>query len=80
MATFDSSHASRSKRRSESFSRHASPPEKKVKLLDESDASDDTDSDQSESFLRVSNGFGINEKYAKRFEHNKKREELDRCA
>lgn len=44
---------------------------KKVKLLD---ASDDEESDNDEGV-----SLKINEEYAQRFEHNKKREEKQRC-
>jgi protein KRI1 len=57
------------------------PPAKKPrKLLDDDSSSDSGDesggvpiTDQSEP------AFKINEEYARRFEHNKKREELQKC-
>jgi hypothetical protein len=50
----------------------------KAKLLDDSDSDDDFHSAQQSPV----NSFKINEEYARRFEHNKKREELQRrtCA
>ena len=55
------------------------PPSKRMrKLLDEdSDSADEAGGvslDQSSGA-----GFKINEEYAKRFEHNKKREEVQKC-
>lgn len=44
-------------------------------LLDDSDSSED----ESVGGAPLESGFKINEEYAKRFEHNKKREELHRC-
>ena len=49
----------------------ADRPAKKTKLLDDSD--DEADADDGGVSLR------INEDYARRFEHNKKREEQHRC-
>jgi protein KRI1 len=49
----------------------ADRPTKKAKLLDESD--EDEDADEGGVALKV------NEDYARRFEHNKKREEKHRC-
>jgi len=53
------------------------PPQKieKANLLDDSDSSDDS---VGGAKLEES-AFKINEEYAKKFEHNKKREELQRC-
>jgi protein KRI1 len=46
-------------------------------LLEDSDSSS---SDESDGGAKLDGpGFKINEEYAKRFEHNKKREELQRC-
>ena len=60
-------------------------PSKKVKILSEDEGSED-DSDDSDDSVDGGatvdqNGpsFKINEEYARRFEHNKKREELHRC-
>jgi len=60
-------------------------PEKKMVLdVSESESDDDEDKSKSKSTFGGDNGdatvgFKINEEYAKRFEHNKKREELQRC-
>lgn len=47
-------------------------------LLDDSDSSSSDDESGGGASLEEA-GFKINEEYAKRFEHNKKREELHRC-
>jgi len=47
-------------------------------LMDDSDSENGSD-DDSGGVKLVQPGFTINEEYAKRFEHNKKREELQRC-
>lgn len=39
----------------------------------------DSESDSETGGAKLANGFKVNEEYAKRFEHNKKREELQRC-
>lgn len=39
----------------------------------------DSESDSETGGAKLANGFKVNEEYAKRFEHNKKREELSRC-
>jgi protein KRI1 len=49
----------------------------KQKLLDDSDTSSSEDESGGGAQLEEP-GFKINEEYAKRFEHNKKREELQR--
>jgi hypothetical protein len=51
----------------------------KAKLLDDSDSEEDFHSAQQSP---VNHGFKINEEFARRFEHNKKREELQQrtCA
>lgn len=48
-------------------------PAKKAKLLDDSDDDDDDNEDVGGVALKV------NEEYARRFEHNKKRAERHRC-
>lgn len=41
---------------------------------------DDSDSDSDNGGARVADaGFKVNEEYARRFEHNKKREERQKC-
>lgn len=65
-----------------------SPAKKRKLRLDEED-SDNSDGDRNGNVAEASQkasqlpidklGFKINEDYAKRFEHNKKREELHRC-
>ena len=52
--------------------------EAKPNLLDESDSSSSEDNSDGGAELEQPE-FKINEEYAKRFEHNKKREELQRC-
>lgn len=58
-------------------------PAKKVRLLsDDEDSSSGSDSDASAAEIidhDESSAFKVNSEYAKRFEHNKKREELQRC-
>ena len=49
----------------------------KSNLLDESDSSED-ESERGGALLEEP-GFKINEEYARRFQHNKKREELMQC-
>ena len=55
--------------------KHEEPKLKKSNLLDDSDPSSEDESGGGAPL----EGFKINEEYAKRFEHNKKREELQRC-
>lgn len=50
----------------------------KPNLLDDSDSSDSNNESDGGAKLQEP-GFKINEEFAKRFEHNKKREELHRC-
>lgn len=50
-------------------------PVNKRKLLDDSDS----DSDDGGAPVEAEAGFKVNEEFARRFEHNKKREELHRC-
>ena len=50
----------------------------KPDLLDNSDSSSSEDESGGGALLEES-GFKINEEFAKRFEYNKKREELQRC-
>jgi len=63
----------------------SSLPEKKMVLdISESESDNDEGNPKSKSVSGDINGgatigFKINEEYAKRFEHNKKREELQRC-
>lgn len=41
---------------------------------------EDSDSDSEDGGAQIQDtGFKVNEEYARRFEHNKKREELHRC-
>ena len=54
-------------------------PSKKVKILSEDEGSSDDSADGGAKIDQDGNGFKINEEYARRFEHNKKREELHRC-
>lgn len=53
-------------------------PPKRAKLLSASSSDSDSDSDNAGVHLPAENGFRINEDYARRFEHNKKREERQR--
>ena len=62
-----------------------SPPEKRAKLLLD-DENSDSDGSQMQGVSIISDaakdyntGFTVNEEFARRFEHNKKREELHRC-
>lgn len=59
------------------------PPSKKQrKLLDDESSSDSGDESGGVPIGMQSpedSGFKINEEYARRFEHNKKREELQKC-
>lgn len=58
------------------------PPRKKVKQLLADDSSTSSDDDASGGALlhpeEVSNVLAVNQEYARRFEHNKRREELHR--
>lgn len=57
-------------------------PSKKVKFLLENEGSDKDSDDSTDGGAQIDqnvNGFKINEEYARRFEHNKKRDELHRC-
>ena len=77
-----------SKKRKYSSQLEPERPRKKTKTLLEADASDE-ESVTSSSFGGVSVGkhgrnessgvFTVNQEFAQRFEHNKKREELHRC-
>lgn len=51
----------------------------KSMLLDDSDSDSSGDDESAGGVTLKEPGFKINEEYAKRFEHNKKREELQRC-
>src|SRR4051794_20698036 len=53
--------------------------EVKPNLLDDSDTSSSEDESEGGAELEQS-GFKINEEFAKKYEHNKKREELQRCS
>ena len=56
-------------------------PSKRVKILSDEGSDDDSD-DSADGGAKIDqngDGFNINEEYARRFEHNKKREELHRC-
>lgn len=60
-------------------------PSKKVRILSEDEGSD-KDNDNSDDSVgggakvyQSGDGFKVNEEYARRFEHNKKREDLHRC-
>lgn len=56
------------------------PPSKKArKLLDDDSSSDSGDESGGVAIGNVGNDFKVNEEYARRFEHNKKREELQKC-
>lgn len=55
------------------------PIAQKQSLLLDSDASDNEVESQQGGALLEESAFKINAEYAKRFEHNKKREELQRC-
>jgi len=49
-------------------------PVSKPALMDDSESEDESDGG-----VELAQDFKVNEDYAKRFEHNKKREELQRC-
>lgn len=52
----------------------------KAQLILDSDSDSELNSDEFHSAAEVPDeGFKINAEYAKRFEHNKKREELQKC-
>ncbi|SLM35540.1 Kri1-like, C-terminal [Lasallia pustulata] len=56
-------------------------PSKRAKILSEDEGSDDDSDDSADGGAKIDqngDGFNINEEYARRFEHNKKREELHR--
>ena len=61
------------------------PPQKRAKLLLDDENSDSDGSQMggvsiSNGTAKIRNtGFTVNEEFARRFEHNKKREELHRC-
>lgn len=62
---------------------HAEKSSVKAQLILDSDSDSDSESNSGRDYhsaTEVPEGeFKINEEYAKRFEHNKKREELQRC-
>ena len=81
-------HANGTKRRSFEDEESVRPQKRTKTLLDEDNSSSDEDSLSSaaEGVSRgenesISNGHGftINQEYARRFEHNKKREEQQKC-
>jgi protein KRI1 len=58
------------------------PPSKKMRKVMELDSDSDSGDDAGGVLLSKQSpdtGFKINEDYARRFEHNKKREEVARC-
>lgn len=58
--------------------KHDKAPKISRNLLDDSDSS--SSEDESSGGVELEQpGFKVNEEYAKRFEHNKKREELQKC-
>jgi hypothetical protein len=57
----------------ETPSRQLLAESRKARLLEDSESEEDIQSPTGEA------GFKVNEAYARRFEHNKKREELHRC-
>ncbi|KAL5366159.1 KRI1-like family-domain-containing protein [Aspergillus floccosus] len=54
------------------------PPAKKPRKLLDDDSSSESGDESGGVSLNIDNGFKINEEYARRFEHNKKREELQK--
>ncbi|KAL4896666.1 KRI1-like family C-terminal-domain-containing protein [Aspergillus ambiguus] len=54
------------------------PPAKKPRKLLDDDSSSESGDESGGVSLNSANGFKINEEYARRFEHNKKREELQK--
>jgi len=61
--------------------KHNTPTEyPKPSLLDDSDSASSSDDDSVGGAKLEQSDFKINEEYAKRFEHNKKREELRKCS
>lgn len=66
---------------SDSASKMEPPSKKARKLLDDDSASDSGDESGGVPIGKQSedDGFMINEEYAHRFEHNKKREEMQKC-
>jgi len=60
--------------------KHAAAKEQtKPALMDDSDSASSSEDDSVGGAKLEESGFKINEEYAKRFEHNKKREELQQC-
>lgn len=55
------------------------PPTKKPRKFLDDDSSSEDESGGVSLNNKSDNGFKINEEYARRFEHNKKREELQKC-
>ena len=57
------------------------PPSKKMRKLLDDESSSDSENDAGGVSISKSPeaGFKINEEYARRFEHNKKREEVQKC-
>ena len=76
-------------KRKDSESVEVERPHKRLKaLLDEDDTSAEGDSSssnvegvlvQENRVAPIDHGFTVNQEFARRFEHNKKREELQRC-
>lgn len=54
------------------------PPAKKPRKLLDDDSSSESGDESGGVSLNTNNGFKINEEYARRFEHNKKREEMQK--
>ncbi len=52
---------------------------KKAVLLDDSDSASGSEDESDGGAQLEQSGFKINESFARRFEHNKRREELQRC-
>ncbi|KAI5308508.1 hypothetical protein KEM55_005527, partial [Ascosphaera atra] len=61
------------------FFKMAPPEKKQKKLFDDESSDEDNGGGVALNANEGDAGFKINEEYAKRFEYNKKREELARC-
>jgi protein KRI1 len=59
---------------------NTTPESSKPSLLDDNDSASSSDDDSVGGAKLEQPDFKINEEYAKRFEHNKKREELHKCS
>lgn len=55
------------------------PPSKKSRKLLDDDSSSDSGDESGGVSINGPGNFKINEEYARRFEHNKKREEMQQC-